>query len=304
MRIPIVPEFAGLTTAEGEQIAQAAAAGLCQMMGYRQKSPDPRHVILQKAIEVLARSGSTTVTVKTLQQLISEMDESLTNETEGYEEKHFKKLGQELLTLAHLHRRLLEGGEPLIVDHLLGHGTGSDRSRTRVTIINTQFLKDDATIDFWVAQFLLCVDRWRAQSPSPSLRALFFFDEADRYLPAVGKPATKAPMEGLLKRARSSGVGIFLATQSSGDLDYKCREQVLTWFIGRVKEPVAIAKLKPMLDRRPDAADKLAGQTAGEFYLIQENSVSPITACRNLLPTAQLSEERILALSRASVTAK
>ena len=45
------------------------------------------------------------------------------------------------------------------------------------------------------------------------------FDEADLYLPAQSKPATKAPMEGLLKRARAAGIGLMLATQSPGDLD-------------------------------------------------------------------------------------
>jgi Helicase HerA, central domain len=297
LRIPVVPDMAGLTTAEVEQIAQTAAAGLTQMMGYSQKSPDAKSVILQKAIEVLARSAP--VTVKGLQQLVSDMDESLTNETEGYEEKHFKKLGQDLLTLAHMHRRLLEDGEPLSVDALLGRGSAAVPGKVRMSIVNTQFLGDDATIDFWIAQFLLCVDRWRAKSPSASLQAVFFFDEADKYLPAVGKPATKSPMEGLLKRARSAGVGIFLATQSPGDLDYKCRDQVLNWFIGRVKEPVAIAKLKPMLDRKPDAADKLAGQSAGEFYLVRESGVNAIQVDRNLMPTQQLSEDRILALSQS-----
>ncbi len=296
LRIPVVPDTAGLTSAEVEQIAQSAAAGLTQMMGYNQKSPDAKSVILQKAIEVLARSVP--VTVRSLQQLVSEMDESLTNETDGYEEKHFKKLGQDLLTLAHMHRRLLEDGEALSVDALLGRGPDAKSTRTRLSIINTQFLGDEATVDFWIAQFLLCVDRWRAKSPSSVLQATFFFDEADKYLPAVGKPATKSPMEGLLKRARSAGVGIFLATQSPGDLDYKCRDQVLNWFIGRVKEPVAISKLKPMLDRKPDAADKLAGQSAGEFYLVRESGVNAIQVARNLMPTQQLSEDRILALAR------
>ena len=197
--IPIAPEIAGLTTAEAEQMAQASAAALAQMMGYKQRSPDPKVVILQKAIEVLARSESTPVTVKGLQLLVSTMDESLTVETDGYEEKHFKKLGQDLLTMAHLHRRLLEDGEPLIVEDILGRSK-AQCVRTRLSIINTQFLGDDNTVDFWVVQFLLCIDRWRAKSPSSTLQAIFFFDEADRYLPAVGKPATKAPMEGLLKR--------------------------------------------------------------------------------------------------------
>ena len=91
---------------------------------------------------------------------------------------------------------------------------------------------------------------------------------------------------------------MFLATQSPGDFDYKCRDQVLNWFIGRVKEKVAIEKLKPMLDRRPDAAGKLSGQSAGEFYLVRENSLQPIQVTRNLLPTKQLPEDRILAISQ------
>jgi DNA helicase HerA-like ATPase len=224
------------------------------------------------------------------------MDDALTLELGGYEEKHFKKLAQDLLTLAHQHRRLLEGGQQLDVDDLLGRRlTG----KTRLAIVNTQSLSDPGTVDFWVSQFLLAVDRWRAKNPSESLQAVFLFDEADLYLPAAGAvPATKGPMESLLKRARSAGLGLFLATQSPGDLDYRCRDQVLTWLVGRVKEPVAIAKLRPMLDRRPGAADKLAGQKAGEFYLVREGDVAPVATARNLIPTEQVPEDRILALAR------
>ena len=91
---------------------------------------------------------------------------------------------------------------------------------------------------------------------------------------------------------------MFLATQSPGDLDYRCRDQVLTWLVGRVKEPVAIGKLKPMLEARPGAADKLAEQKAGEFYLVRESDVLAIRADRNLVPPEQLPEERILELAR------
>lgn len=136
------------------------------------------------------------------------------------------------------------------------------------------------------------MDRGQAKNPADSLQAVFLFDEADLYLPATGAiPATKGPMESLLKRTRSAGLGMFLATQSPGDLDYRCRDQVLTWLIGRVKEPVAIAKLKPMLD-------KLAGQKAGEFYLVREADVTPVAADRNLIPTEQVTEDRILMLAK------
>jgi hypothetical protein len=84
-------------------------------------------------------------------------------------------------------------------------------------------------------------------------------------------------MEDLLKRARSAGVGVFLATQNPGDFDYKCKENVRTWLIGRVKEPRAIDKLKPMLAAaKGDVTDKLAGQATGEFYLVRESSVSAV----------------------------
>jgi hypothetical protein len=113
----------------------------------------------------------------------------------------------------------------------------------------------------------VAVSKWCAKSPQPYLQAVFLFDEADIYLPAGNKqPATKAPMEDLLKRARSAGVAVFLATQSPGDFDYKCKENVRTWLIGRVKEPRAIEKLRPMLaDAKGNVIGKLAGQAAGEF---------------------------------------
>jgi DNA helicase HerA-like ATPase len=107
-------------------------------------------------------------------------------------------------------------------------------------------------------------------------------------------------MENLLRRARSAGVGLFLATQSPGDFDYKCRDQIRLWLVGRVKEPVAIAKLKPMLDAgRGDPAGRLAGQQTGQFYLVREREVVAIQTRRSLLDTVQVPEERILDLARS-----
>jgi energy-coupling factor transporter ATP-binding protein EcfA2 len=302
LAIPVVPAgLASAATAEREQIAQFAAAGLGAMMGYKSKGTDPKLVILQKAIEALAVAPGQAVTAKALQRLVADQDDALLAQFDGqYEDKHFKALATDLLSLSLRHRRLLEGPESLDVDALLGRGTLAPPGRTRLAVVGTQFLGDPGTVDFWVSQLLLAIDRWRAKNPAPegALQAAFLFDEADAYLPAVGKPSTKGPMEGLLRRARSAGVGLFLATQSPGDLDYRCRDQILTWLIGRVKEPVAIGKLKPMLDSKPGAADKLADQKAGEFYLVREADVQPVQAVRNLIPTEQLPEERILELAR------
>src|SRR5207244_2256736 len=146
--------------------------------------------------------------------------------------------------------------EALDVDALFGRGDRGRPGKTRLSVINTQFLGDQAAVDFWLAQFLIALDRWANKNPSADrLQAVLLFDEADQYLPATRQPATKAPMENLLRRARSKGVGLFLATQSPGDLDYKCRDQIRIWLVGRVKEKVAIDKLRPMLEAaRIDAA--------------------------------------------------
>lgn len=77
---------------------------------------------------------------------------------------------------------------------------------------------------------------------------------------------------------------------------------MLTWLVGRVKEPVANNKLKPMLGAgRVDAAARLPGQEVGQFYLVRETDVTPIRADRNLIPTTQLPEDRVLAAARQRV---
>ena len=131
------------------------------------------------------------------------------------------------------------------------------------------------------------------------LQAIFLFDEADQYLPAVRQPATKAPMENLLRRARSRGIGLLLATQSPGDFDYKCRDQIRTWLVGRIKEKVAIDKLRPMLEGGAgDIASRLPSQATGEFYLLREKELVAIKTSQSLIATAQVAEERIVELAK------
>jgi hypothetical protein len=269
LALPIAPAgLEQLPEAEREQLAGFAASALAAMMGYKLKGPDPKLAILSKAIEVLAVQPGRAVTIDGLRRLVEERDEALLLAVDGFDGRHYKKLGEDLHSLALQRRPLLSStAEPLDVDTLLGRGSYGHPAKTRLSIISTQFLGDQAAADFWVAQFLLALDRWRAKNPAQQLQAAFLFDEADAYLLAVRQPATKAPMESLLRRARSAGIGLFLATQSRGDLDYKCRDQIRSWLIGRVKEQVAIGKLKPMLETgRVDVAAQLPGQAGLPHY--------------------------------------
>jgi hypothetical protein len=305
LALPIAPPDLGqLPEAEREQLCKYAATALAGMMGYRLKGIDPKIAILGKAIEVLAGLPGRQVTVRGLQKLIEDQDESLVLAVGGFDGRHYKKLAEDLLALSLQRQQLLEGqGETLDLDRLLCRGAHAIPGKVRLAVINTQFLGGPDAVEFWIAQFLITVGRWatRTASPEGKLQAVFLFDEADQYLPATRQPATKGPMENLLRRARSAGIGLFLATQSPGDFDYKCRDQIRLWLIGRVKEQVAITKLKPMLESgRVDAAAKLPGQATGNFYLVREGEVAPVAIERSLIETAQLPESRILELARTA----
>jgi DNA helicase HerA-like ATPase len=125
------------------------------------------------------------------------------------------------------------------------------------------------------------------------------FDEADLYLPAVRQPASKEPIEHLLRRGRSAGLGLFLATQSPGDFDYRCRDNIRTWFVGQVKEANSLAKMKPMLSEcRGDVAARLPGQTTGQFHLIRDGVVTSLGAYPSAVEPRQIPEDEILSLAR------
>jgi GTPase SAR1 family protein len=302
LALPVVPPgFDQLAETDREKFAMYAANALGSMLNFKNGDADQgQKVILAKAIEMLASIPGSKISIGNLREMIADQDDTLMNMLGGgYPQPYFDKLAVRLNTLELGNRRLLEDGEQLEIEALLGSGTHHKPGRVRLSVINTRFIGGDAAIDFWVSQFLVAIARYCAKNPKPYLQAVFLFDEADKYLPATKKPATKEPMEDLLKRARSAGVGIFLGTQSPGDLDYKCKENLQTWFLGKITQPTAIEKLKPMLAAaKGNPADKLGGQPTGQFFLVRESGVVPMKSFESFLKTEQQSEAEILELAR------
>lgn len=296
-----------LSEQERQQAARIAATALAAMMNYgegqRQRSC---LAILTKAIEVLGQQTSEAATsVQELIRFIAEKDPSLVDEVGRLDVRLFDKLVQDLETLRLNRGDLLEArGETLDIEAMLGRGRLARPGKTRLSIVSTKFLGNNEDVQFWVAQFLVEVGRWIGRSPAPdgTLQAVLMFDEADLYLPAVRNPASKEPMENLLRRARSAGLGLFLATQSPGDLDYRCRENILTWFVGQVHEANSLNKMRPMLSEcRVDVSDRLAGQAAGHFHLIRDGGATALSAERSAVDPRQVPEEEILDLARRSL---
>ena len=302
LSIAITPAGLGqMPSGERQQIANYCAMALGGILNYKQYGQDKTRIaILGRAIAVLSELHlENPLNINRLIEFISEVDPLLINAIGVLDPKHCKKLAEDLQTLSLMTGHLFNSrAEQLSVDQLL---TSQSPQKTPLSIINLGSLGDNTNILFWVSQFLLDLNRYAQKHPSGKLQAVVLFDEADLYLPAQAKPSTKEPMESLLKRARSAGIGILLATQSPGDLDYKCRDQISSWFVGKVKENTALNKLKPMLsEAKVDVTTKLANQEVGEFFAIRAGEVTSLKANMSLVRAEQVPLEEILVLAAQS----
>ncbi len=290
---------------EQQLLAGLSAAALGDMLHLKNSATHQKQSgTLSVALRLLGQRFSTQVMLADLIHLLEEDDPELAEATQRMDPsgKLRRDLVAQLDSLRHRNASLFEaGGETLNMERLLGIGPyARSDGRTRLSIIYTGFLGDNENILFWVSQFLAEALRFCQRNPNDELQSVLMLDEADLYIPANSKPATAEPLQSLLKRARSAGLGIMLATQSPGDLDYKSRDQITSWFIGRVREDTALKKLKAAFqsDSGLDAASVLPGQTVGEFHLVQENLVRSIKAHRSLITAEQVPFDRIEQLAR------
>jgi hypothetical protein len=289
---------------EQQLLANLSAAAMGDMLHLKNSATHQKQSgTLSVALKILGSRSRSEVTLGDLIHLLEDEDPELTDLTQRMDPsgKIRRDLIAQLDSLRHRNSALFEGGgESMRMEALLGLGPYAREGRTRLSVIYTGFLGDNENILFWVSQFLSEALRFCQRNPNDELQAVVMFDEADLYIPANAKPATAEPLQSLLKRARSAGLGLMLATQSPGDLDYKSRDQITSWFIGRVREDTALRKLRAAFQSGSglDAAAVLPHQTVGEFHLVQEGLVRPIKAQRSLINAEQVPFDRIEQLAR------
>jgi GTPase SAR1 family protein len=289
---------------EQQLLANLSAAALGDMLHLKNSAMHQKQSgTLSVALKILGSRSRSEVTLGDLIHLLEDEDPELTDLTQRMDPsgRVRRDLVAQLDSLRHRNTALFEaGGESLRMDALLGLGPYARQGRTRLSVIYTGFLGDNENILFWVAQFLSEALRFCQRNPNDTLQAVVMLDEADLYIPATAKPATAEPLQSLLKRARSAGLGMMLATQSPGDLDYKSRDQITSWFIGRVREDTALRKLRAAFQAESglDPAAVLPHQTVGEFHLVQEGLVRSMKAQRSLIDAEQVPFDRIEQLAR------
>jgi hypothetical protein len=123
-------------------------------------------------------------------------------------------------------------GEPMDIQSLLYTPDG----KPRVSIFYIAHL-NDAERMFIVTLLLENMLAWmRTLSGTTSLRSILYFDEVYGFFPPHPyNPPSKDPILRLLKQARAFGVGLVVATQNPGDIDYKGLANAGTWFIGKLQ---------------------------------------------------------------------
>ncbi len=289
---------------EQQLLANLSSAALGDMLHLKNSATHQKQSgTLSVALRILGSRSSHEVTLSDLITFLEDEDPELTDLTQRMDPsgKIRRDLVAQLDSLRFRNSALFEGGgESLRMDALLGLGEFKREDRTRLSVIYTGFLGDNENILFWVSQFLSEALRFCQRNPNDELQAVVMFDEADLYIPANAKPATAEPLQSLLKRARSAGLGMMLATQSPGDLDYKSRDQITSWFIGRVREDTALRKLRAAFQSESglDPAAVLPGQTVGQFHLVQEGLVRSMKAQRSLIQAEQVPFDQIELLAR------
>ncbi len=293
LRLPFIPSLVDASAQERTQLAQFAANGLAAMMGYGTSTTHRAKLsVLQCAIQLHtgARDASLDVLLDTINRPDPELLQSV-----GALQRHFSTLSEDLQSLRIQRGALLTGdGETLDVSSLLP----PLGARPKLSIINTSALTEIAVLQFWVSRLLIELARLSRKRPTKTLQGVAFFDEADAYVPAIGAPPTKEPMFDLLRRARSGGLGILLATQNPGDFDYKARDNIATWLVGKVAQDRAIDKMRNLIGPYPNVGPRLATQPTGHFFVLTTGRATEVRCERSLMQTEQMSETEVVELAR------
>ena len=221
-----------------EAVADRVSTLVSGLLGLLEIEADPltskEHILLSNIIQSEWTSGRD-VPIENLIALIQDppMDKIGAFEVEAYYPKRerFKLATQVNNLIASPQFSIWTQGEPIDIDNLFY----TEQGKARISVLSIAHL-DDKERMFFVTLLLNELVSWmRQQSGTSSLRCLLYMDEIFGYLPPVANPPSKMLFLTLLKQARAFGLGLLLATQNPGDLDYKALSNVGTWFIGRLQ---------------------------------------------------------------------
>jgi len=262
---------------------ESTVTGLLSLVGVEvDPIQSPEHILLSTLLEHLWKAG----TDVGLSDLIRAVQEPPFDRVGAFDLEAFFPAGKRTRLALRLNNLLAapsfqswREGAPLDLEELLYTETG----QPRVAIFSIAHLSDQQRM-FFVTLLLNETLSWIRRRPGTnSLRALLYMDEIFGYLPPVAEPPSKKPLLTLLKQARAYGLGVVLATQNPGDLDYKALANIGTWFLGRLqaerdKEKVLEGLVGVTVDGGPSRQEldrQLSGLKKRTFLLHNVNEERP-----------------------------
>jgi len=291
--ISLIPQSANKLNRNDQIIlAKNTADSIASMLEYKTKIELNRIPIIVEAIlEGFTLDDFEFKSVADIKLILSLRHSNIHSNLLHIQDTQFKKVLEDLEVLsANLNYLFQNNTETINISNLF--------NPNQLSIISTKFLGDTKNVLFWVSQLLIQINTWMNKNPSDKLQGLVFLDEADMYMPAISKPSTKEPLENLLKRARSAGLSIMIATQNPGDLDYRGRDNICNWFIGSIREKVALSKIEPMFGMDYDLLDQVPSLKVGEFFFLQQGNILQFKSSLSKLKTEQLGYDEITTLAR------
>jgi AAA ATPase-like protein len=301
--MPVVPSgLDQLAAHERGSVARHAAAALGALMGYgKAKTDQTRLDILGKAIELVGRTRAReALAIADLVAVLDAEDPELVAAIGRLDTRHFGVLIEHLETVRLRHEPLFSGADERLSPELLfGLDAHGRPGRTRLTIVETRFIGAQRAVDYWVARLFGELSGFARRKQQSALSALVYLDAAEAYLPAQGRPAAKEPLLELLERGRSAGVGVLLASHDPAELDYRCRDGIHTWFVGRVLERSALERMRPLLGGcRVNVGVKLPDAKPGEFFKLEDDDAVELKAAAPLWNPAPVGDDELLRIAR------
>lgn len=191
-------------------------------------------------------------------------------------EKNRKKLASQInLLLSSPSKKAMAQGETLDIKELF--------SKKKLSVFDLRFSGNLEERQFVVQIILQEIYKFLISSGgNEKLRYILYIDELAGILPPPpANPATKKLLELLIRQSRAFGLGIIIATQNPGDVDYKVFGNIGTRFIGKLRTDNDSEKVAGAIGISPSKLKtSLSTLETGEFILNNsvDNSTKPFRA--------------------------
>ena len=166
------------------------------------------------------------------------------------------------LLLSSPSKKVWSEGEPLSSKNML--------KKFNLSVFDLRFCSSQDEKQFVVEQILQDLYKFLLeQGGSSSLKYILYIDELAGLLPPPpSSPVSKKLLETLIRQARAFGLGIIVATQNPGDIDYKILGNIGSRFIGKLRTDNDIEKVASATDNKPsELKATLSKLKIGDFFL-------------------------------------